>query len=267
MQIFRFSFRRHPLYSLILLFYLGVCFRGYCQNELKVLAYNIHHANPPSIPDSIDLPAIARVIQESGADLVALQEVDVYTQRSGAGSHQAKALAEMTGMHYYFEASISFQGGQYGNAILSRFPIGEGRKKSLTSAPGTEPRALLVVEVTLSAGEKIKFASTHLDFSSDVNAANQASDISAFFDGEELPVILAGDFNAEIGSAAIDELDGFFKRTCPEDCPPTIPVLEPRKAIDFIFYRPADKIQVKEHRVIDEKYASDHLPVLATLYW
>ena len=46
------------------------------KNQLTVLSYNIHHANPPSKPDFIDLPAIARVIKESGADVVALQEVD-----------------------------------------------------------------------------------------------------------------------------------------------------------------------------------------------
>ena len=51
---------------------------------LKILCYNIHHASPPSKPDSIDLDAIARVIDAQDPDLVALQEVDVFTRRSGA---------------------------------------------------------------------------------------------------------------------------------------------------------------------------------------
>ncbi|WP_439483955.1 endonuclease/exonuclease/phosphatase family protein [Cyclobacterium plantarum] len=258
----------HFLFCLLFgLSILGLSTPVFGQSEVKVLAYNIHHANPPSIPDSIDLPAIAKVIKNSGADLVALQEVDVYTERSGSGLHQAKMLAEMTGMYFYFERSISFQGGEYGNAILSRFPIEEKEKLQLSSAENTEPRAMLVVLVTLPDGEKLKFASTHLDFSSNTNAANQARDITAYFEKETLPLIMAGDFNAVIGSEAIDQLDRHFTRTCQEDCPPTIPVIDPKKAIDFIFYRPDTEISVKDHRVIHETYASDHLPVIATLVW
>lgn len=264
-----FFFISYPFLFCLLagLLLFGLPAKVFSQNEVKVLAYNIHHANPPSIPDSIDLPAIARVIKDSGADLVALQEVDVHTQRSGSGLHQAKMLAEMTGMYFYFERSISYQGGEYGNAILSRFPIERKEKLQLSSAEDTEPRALLVVKVTLPGGEKLKFASTHLDFSSSTNAANQAKDITAYFEKETLPLIIAGDFNAVIGSAAINELDNHFTRTCQDDCPPTIPVVDPQKAIDFIFYRPHQDIGVMEHRVINETYASDHLPVLATLAW
>lgn len=260
-----FTFSCHFL--LVVLSIFGYSTPVFGQNEVKVLAYNIHHANPPSIPDSIDLPAIAKVIKNSGADLVALQEVDVYTERSGPELHQAKILAEMTGMYYYFEKSISFQGGEYGNAILSRFPIDEKEKLQLSSAENTEPRSMLVVQVTLPEGEKLKFASTHLDFSSNTNAANQAKDITAYFEKETLPVILAGDFNAVIGSEAINQLDRHFTRTCQQDCPPTIPVINPKKAIDFIFYRPENEIAVEDHRVIPETYASDHLPVGATLVW
>lgn len=269
MKIFSvtFSFFLRFLFSAGFLFGMMAPQVAYTQNELKVLAYNIHHANPPSIPDSIDLPAIAQVIIESGADLVALQEVDVHTERSGPGLHQAKALADLTGMHFYFEKSIPYQGGEYGNAILSRFPIENKLALQLSSAEGTEPRTLLLVQVTLPDGEKIKFASTHLDFSSSTNAANQAKDITSYLEDEPLPVIMAGDFNALIGSDAIDELDSHFERTCRENCPPTIPVVDPNRTIDFIFYRPDNKFQVKEHRVISETYASDHLPVLATLVW
>jgi len=57
---------------------------------LRVLCYNIHHANPPSRPNIIDLDAIANVIKKEQPHLVALQEVDVFTERSGKSIHQAK---------------------------------------------------------------------------------------------------------------------------------------------------------------------------------
>lgn len=237
------------------------------QGEIRVLSYNIHHANPPSIPDSIDLPAIARVIRESNADLVALQEVDVHTRRSGKQIHQAAVLAELTGMYYYFSKSITHQGGAYGNAILSRFPINSPQKIQLSEEEGTEPRALLSVQVSLPGGKEMLFASTHLDFSNENITARQAADIARHFETATLPVVLAGDFNASPGSKAIKELDQYFERSCVENCPPTIPVVNPNRTIDFIFYKPASILEVIDHQVISETYASDHLPVLGIFTW
>src|SRR5690349_3450839 len=69
---------------------------------ITILSYNIHHANPPSKPGVIDLPAIANVIVKQHPDIVALQEVDVHTKRSGTTVHEAEELARLTGMHSYF---------------------------------------------------------------------------------------------------------------------------------------------------------------------
>src|SRR5690554_6085119 len=75
---------------------------------IGVLSYNIHHANPPSMPDSIDLGAIARVIVDSGAELIALQEVDVNTLRSGKSLDQAEELGKLTGMNVSFSKGIDY---------------------------------------------------------------------------------------------------------------------------------------------------------------
>src|SRR5690606_1629000 len=120
--------------------------------EIKILSYNIHHANPPSKPDLIDLEAIAKVIMESGADLVAVQEVDVYTERSGKESHQAEELARLTDMFYFFSKGIDYQGGEYGTAILSKYPISDMQRHELPNLEGvnSEPRTLAVVTVTIN---------------------------------------------------------------------------------------------------------------------
>ncbi|WP_375583566.1 endonuclease/exonuclease/phosphatase family protein [Cyclobacterium xiamenense] len=240
---------------------------GQQPTQIQVLSYNIHHANPPSKPDSIDLPAIARVIRQSSADLVALQEVDVHTERSGKTVHQAESLAELTGMYAYFSSSIPFQGGEYGNAILSRYPIQASEKIFLSTTEGTEPRALLLATIGLPNGEKVLFAATHLDFSNPDITARQARDIIEKLKNQPIPVILAGDFNATPGTEAINELDRHFERTCWEDCPPTIPVLLPKRTIDFIFFNREKNVRVLHHEVIEETYASDHLPVKAVLAW
>jgi endonuclease/exonuclease/phosphatase family metal-dependent hydrolase len=75
--------------------------------------------------------------------------------------------------------------------------------------------------------------------------------------------VLAGDMNAEAGSPVINILDAAFTRSCLNNCGFTIPVERPSKTIDFILYSRQHPFTVREHKVIDEKYASDHLPVLA----
>lgn len=236
--------------------------------HLRVLSYNIHHANPPSRPGVIDMQAIADVIKAQEPHLVALQEVDVYTGRSGKTLHQAEELGRLTGMRAYFAKAINYDGGEYGVAILSKFPLEGAQGHPLPTAEGTggEPRILMTALVTLPGGKKIRFASTHLDAQrADTNRVLQIARILELLRGETLPVVIAGDFNAEPSSRVIGKLDSEFTRTCLTGCGYTIPVTTPTKTIDFIAYKGAGAFEVKEHVVIDEKYASDHLPVKAVL--
>lgn len=258
----------HLLSALVVLFLFQS--RGFTQPEkkqvLKVLCYNIHHALPPSKKDSIDLDAIARVITSRQPDLVALQEVDVHTRRSGA-FNQAEELGRRTGLMSYFIKAIDYDGGEYGVAILSRYPMTDLKRYPLPTKEGTggEPRVLGTATVTLPGKRKIVFACTHLDAQRDsVNRGLQINAIAETLKGSTVPVIIAGDFNAHPGSGTIRVLDTYFKRTC-DPCDFTIPVDKPKKAIDFIAFSPEKKFSVKKHEVIPERYASDHLPVYVEL--
>jgi endonuclease/exonuclease/phosphatase family metal-dependent hydrolase len=236
------------------------------KNPLRVLCYNIHHAAPPSKPGTIDLDAIARVINAKQPDLVALQEVDVFTGRSGQ-YNQAEELGRRTGLTPYFFKAIDHDGGEYGVAILSRYPVTESNRYPLPSKEGTggEPRVLGTVKVKLPNKQEIIFACTHLDAQRDsVNRRLQINAIIALLRESVHPIILAGDFNAAPGSGVITTLDDKFTRTC-NPCDYTIPVTNPKKAIDFIAYMPAEKFAVRKHEVIPERYASDHLPVFVVL--
>jgi len=252
------------------LFSLTACVQGQqkAQDQIHftVLTYNIHHCNPPSKPDTIDVEAIARVMLEVQPDLVALQEVDVHTERSGKELDQAEALAALTNMYVYFKESIPYQGGSYGLAILSKFPILGSQGYDLPSLEGTnaEPRSLAMVTVELPNRQKLKFGCTHLDHSNAANNLLQAREITELYKDESLPLIIAGDFNAEPQSETIAHLDQYFTRTCQDSCAGTIPVQKPAKAIDFILYKPDTLLQVTQHKVIQETYASDHLPVMAS---
>jgi endonuclease/exonuclease/phosphatase family metal-dependent hydrolase len=233
--------------------------------KLRVMTYNIHHCNPPSAGTKIDVEAVARVITKEKPDFVALQEVDVNTERSGKGLHQAKELARLTGMHYFFSKAIDHQGGDYGVAILSRFPILDSMRLILPIDPaiGGETRTIAAITVEVSNEKKIIFASTHLDLK-EPNRLTQSELIIKLFKESGLPVILGGDFNAQPDSKVIGLLDQNFTRSC-QECKPTIPVNEPNRVIDFIMFKPDGTFKSLSTRVIDEQYASDHLPVLAEL--
>ena len=234
--------------------------------RLKVMTYNIHHCNPPDNGDKIDVEAVARVINAEKPDLVALQEVDVNTERSGKGKNQAKQLAEMTGMYYYFSKAIDHGGGDYGVAVLSRFPVLDSVRYALPvhADMPEELRTVAAVTVLLPGERKLLFASTHLGLK-EPNRLLQAERIVSSFEKNNLPMILAGDFNAVPESTVIKYLDQHFKRTCAANCAPTIPVDVPDKTIDFIMYRVKKNFKVKSTSVIPEKYASDHLPVISEL--
>ena len=235
--------------------------------HLRVLSYNVHHCNPPSKPGLIDIDAIAQVIIKAQPDVVALQEIDVHTARSGKDIHEAELLGEKTGMKAYFVKGIDYDGGEYGIAILSSYPMSDFKKYELPTIASTkgEPRVLATVVLDLPGNKKIRFACTHLDAQrSDTNRVLQIQKIADVLKNETLPVILAGDLNAVPGSATINTLDRYLVRSCLKDCGFTIPEVNPNKTIDFIAYS-RGMFSVMEHTVIAETYASDHRPVIAVL--
>lgn len=230
--------------------------------DLKILCYNIHHANPPSKPNLIDLDAIVRVIKESNADIVAMQEVDKNTVRSG-NIDEAKLIAEKTGLHYQFFKAIDHDGGDYGLAIFSKYPLKKAKLIPLPQQIVAEKRILAYVTIAIGK-QKIVFANTHLDATkTNENRTLQMQHILKELQNISLPVILCGDLNSVADSEAIQQLDTQFKRTCIENCPGTIPVINPRRTIDYIATKNSS-FSLLEYKVIAETYASDHRPITAT---
>jgi endonuclease/exonuclease/phosphatase family metal-dependent hydrolase len=231
------------------------------KQELRILSYNIHHANPPSKAGFIDIDAIARVINNAKADLVALQEVDKNTARSGH-IDEAKLIAEKTGLQYHFFKAIDYDGGDYGIAILSRFEIRDPVLLPLPQQIKAENRVLSHVMVTVNKQEII-LANTHLDATKgQENRILQMQAILKSFEAEKRPVILCGDLNSVAGSAPINLLDQQFTRTCITDCPGTVPHGNPVRTIDYIATKNL-LWPLLSYEVIPETYASDHRPVIA----
>ena len=242
--------------------------------SLRVMTYNIYGARATSPANAADLDAIAEVIRRQNPDFVTLNEVDVFTNRTGKDVHQARDLAEKLGMEWHFSKAIDRDGGEYGDAVLSKYPILEKRSYRLPCAaeqPG-EDRSLCVIRVQID-GKDLYVASTHLDhLSGDASRLVQATEIRRIRDTElEGNLILCGDLNAIPSSNVIATMTSFLTNTGPID-QYTFPSDDPSRKIDYIMYAPIEHFGVQNCQVVsrgdqqvDGVDASDHRPVIADI--
>lgn len=228
---------------------------------LRILSYNIHAGI--GMDKRLDLPRLAETIKKQTPDFVLLQEVDRNTARTG-GVDQAATLGELTGMHAVFGKAIDLPPGEYGLAILSRFPVESHEVLSLPRADEGEKRAVLRVRVVFTGGKPLDVLCTHFCHMNRESRKMQAAKINEHFAGDGA-TILGGDLNETPGSDGIDLLDGKWTRACGDE--PTFPAPEPRHKIDYVFFRDGGglKFSRQESTVPVEEVASDHRPVLVAL--
>jgi endonuclease/exonuclease/phosphatase family metal-dependent hydrolase len=235
--------------------------------ELRVLCYNIHYGQ--GTDGEYDIERLATVIKNTKPDLVALQEVDVGVKRSGR-IHGARQLAKLTGMSARFGPTQHYEGGLFGNAVLTRFPITDVAIHPLpytesTPERTTYPRGAIVVTVTGPGDAPLRFISTHFQHNVAEDRLAEAKRINQLFAGDNdgVPTILAGDMNATPDSAPIKELMTKWVHALDKEVAPTAPSKNPRSRIDYVVYRPNARLKFVESQVIPEELASDHRPVLA----
>lgn len=230
--------------------------------NLVVMTYNIHHA--AGSDGAIDLERIARIIRTAKPDLVALQEVDRGVERSGRVD-QAETLATLTGMEMRFGFAINWQGGDFGNVVLSKHPILSSNTYALPGPPG-EDRVLVQVEIAwrddLGNVHPVIFYGTHLD---PIRASREAAIpriLNAVPARPDTLRILAGDINDVPGSQAIASLSESFINTTQVPVF-TYPATRPNRQIDYIFHSPSPFWEVVKAHTLDEPVASDHAPLIA----
>jgi len=218
---------------------------------IRILTYNIR--NCIGMDGKTDFDRIADVINRINPHIVALQEVDSVTSRMN-GIDVLQVLAEKTNMVHSYGPAIDFQGGKYGNGVLSREkPL----KAEYIPLPGRqERRSLLMVEFK----DYIIYC-THLNnaFAGDRHGSVMIIDEEAR--NAEKPVFLAGDINDTPGSRTLEllsenwiQLSGnefTFRSDAPDIC------------IDYIFGLKHDDFSydIVRQEVVNEPVASDHLPV------
>ena len=254
------------LLPLLLLLLAGTQGFGESHLTLRVLTYNIHHAE--GTDRRLDVERVAAVIERLQPDLVALQEVDIGTVRAG-GIDELREIARRTSLNAEFGKTMDYDDGAYGVAVLSRWPIGSARTRELPGAPDREPRAALSVNITpFGRGPLLQFTSTHFDQGREsenrLAQANALDDLLAAGNG---PSILAGDMNARRDTDVMQALEASWTNTASLDGVPLDALGRPRSRGDHILVRPAQSWRVVEWQVVDETVTSDHRPILAILEW
>ena len=246
--------------------------------ELRVLVYNIHAGTDAAGVDNLD--RVAALVREAKADLVLLQEVDRLTTRSGRVD-QLRELERRTGLHGAFGKTLDYQGGEYGIAVLSRWPV---RRDTLVRLPveppqaraggSYEPRGALVAWID-APGRPLRVVNTHLDASGDDHYRRQevarvradATALAAVSSAGAPLVLVGGDFNAEPGTAThLTMTEGGFLDAWAA-CGGagdglTYSAARPVKRIDYLFV--LGRAGCRAARVIASD-ASDHRPLLVTL--
>jgi len=241
---------------------------------LKVLVYNVHAGKDAKGVDN--LQRVADVVKASGADIVLLQEVDKGTRRSGNVDQPAE-YARRTGFNVAFGRSLNYDGGEYGIAVLSRWPIRRDTAIHLPVDPpqersggSHEPRVAMRVSIPSPFGE-LSFLNTHIDASSDDRWRKQeiktiialARDLVRTGNSR---VMVGGDFNStpesevqmELRASGLD--DAWLKCGSGEGF--SYPADSSRKRIDYLFLTPG--VQCTRGEVLVTE-TSDHRPVLFTL--
>jgi endonuclease/exonuclease/phosphatase family metal-dependent hydrolase len=231
---------------------------------LRVLTFNIYHG--ATMKGDFDLDYIARVIGDTDPDLVALQEVDFRTRRA-RGYDLATELGWRLKKASVFGRAMDYDGGEYGEAVLSRYSFISTRNIPLPFTGMREPRAALEVITVLPSGDTIAFVGTHLDHVSDnTDRILQVRRINEVFTGVRYPVILAGDLNAVPGSEPIGLLEEYWTGAYDKAAPaPTYPSGDPVKKIDYVMFMPSERWRVISTEVIQDSVASDHCAYLVVL--
>lgn len=232
---------------------------------LRVMVYNIHAGKDAGGVDN--LARVADLIVSSNADLVLLQEVDRNTERSGRVDQIAE-LERLTSLHGAFGKSLDYQGGEYGIAVLSRWPVAASEVIPLPNDPpqeraggSREPRVALFV---VSNG--IRILNTHLDASKDETwRLQEVAKLIEAADRAE-PTLVGGDFNSEPASETRRRMAETGYRDAWQECGTggelTFPASAPVKRIDYLFL--SGDTRCTAAQVLDTT-ASDHRPLLVTV--
>ena len=151
-----------------------------------------------------NLAMVADKIVNSGADVVAMQEVDVGAARSNRVDMPTR-LSEMTGLKYHYFIKIrDFEGGEYGTAVLSHYPIVESKTIHYPVKIATQGTSCGYVVLDVN-GKEVTVFNTHLSVENDASNIETLCclrDVLTEYQKTQKTLLACGDFNTYVPRVA-----------------------------------------------------------------
>jgi len=226
--------------------------------RLRIASYNVHRWTGVRGGGRFAPERAATVIEELGADVLALQEV----LRPASAADPLCALADRLGYHLAFCVTRRHRNGDLGNAILSRWPLAGAHVIDL-SFGRLEQRAALATTFRTTGGP-LTVAATHLALV-DATRARQVRALLGHPGLSEGAIVLLGDMNAWRPDPAARDLARAFVDHHNTAWPATYPSMAPVLALDRAYVRGAHLAALEAHESPAARRASDHLPLVATI--
>ena len=228
--------------------------------QLKVASYNIRKAvgldwrrRPARILD---------VINEIGADVIALQEVD---RRFGSrlSALDPDQIAQHTDHQPIRFAARPQSLGYHGNVILARKSIRVLGARPMV-LPHLEPRGAAVADLELG-GKRLRVVGMHLGLTRKWRQLQTETIVRELRTLEaNLPTVLMGDMNEPDLSSGV--MRAFEQRHSIASCGPSFHASMPVFTLDRIIVTEGIAIgETGVHRSLLAREASDHLPIWARL--
>jgi endonuclease/exonuclease/phosphatase family metal-dependent hydrolase len=223
---------------------------------VRVVTWNIRGG--VGLDGRFDLDRVVGLLKRTEPDIVALQEVDS-RRAMPSGEHPFILLRNALGTHSIEAKSIISADGEYGQILISRWPL-DAIKIHDISVPGREPRRAIEAEVQAPCG-RLRVVATHLG----LTFRERKNQTQALIDlARPLPVttIMMGDFNDWIWRGSVQNAlnDALPARTWHRTFPSWLPTIR----LDRIYCRPRDAL-VRSWIDKAARAASDHLPVFADI--
>jgi endonuclease/exonuclease/phosphatase family metal-dependent hydrolase len=227
-------------------------------SALRVATWNIHRATGT---DGRYTPErTVGVLKEINADVVALQEV---------ASEEAHAdflvdLERETGYHVVAGLLPQRRGSDFGNAVLSKFPVHSVDHLDL-AVDHYEPRGALDVCLDLGLRSLLRVVATHLGLRPGERREQVRRILAAVERESPQPMLLMGDLNEWfLWGRPLRWLHTHFREMPAAPC--TFPARRPVFALDRIWVSPAGSLRrLTRHASPLARAASDHLPLIADI--
>ncbi|MDP2372545.1 endonuclease/exonuclease/phosphatase family protein [Reyranella sp.] len=226
-------------------------------NRARVMTWNIHGAfgrNP-----RFDLGRVVALVKRHAPDIVALQEIDSRRAREAHIGDPFDVLQQALGAHGARARAIVAADGEYGQALISRWPLVDTEIRDL-SFPEREPRRAICSDVATPFGP-LRVIATHLGLSLHERRL-QAATLLGLLGALDRPTVALGDFNDWFWAGSVRRSLARVLPGCARHR--TFPSWLPMFQLDRVYLWPPQAL-LGSHTDPEARAISDHLPVIADI--